>query len=133
MSHKLSKITISIALIAVFGLFNVGVPIVKYLCPMMSMENPTCDLSTSTSDAALAFSAQTPSCCAKYIVAERNTTPFLSIEKYSVPQLEVLMPATVASISTIEFQSSLIFTTDFSPPLSHSGEPLFLLNSSFLI
>lgn len=133
MSHKLPKITVSIALIAVFALFNVGVPIVKYLCPMMSMENPTCDMSTSPYDGAIAYSTPTPNCCAKYIIAERNTTPYVSIQKYNAPVVEALALAVIAAPAISDLQSSSILAANLSPPHARSSEPLFLLNSSFLI
>ncbi len=133
MSHKLPKISVSIALIAVFALFNVGVPVVKYLCPMMSMENPACDMSTSQKDGAIAYAMPTPDCCAKYIIAERNTTPYLSIEKYNAPSVEALALAVIITPAISDFQSSSILAANLSPPHSRSSEPLFLLNSSLLI
>ncbi|MBI3587510.1 MAG: hypothetical protein HY088_10305 [Ignavibacteriales bacterium] len=74
-----------------------------------------------------------PNCCAKYIIAERNTTPYLSIEKYNTPSLEALTFAVVTTSPASELQSSFIFAANLSPPHAYSSEPLFLLNSSFLI
>ncbi len=123
-------ILLSLILIAVFTLFNVGLPVVNYLCPMMSSANPSCAMMPSSGGQDPAITNTLPSCCAKYIVAERNTTPFLKIQE-APSQLEAvtLVPAFV-SPDPISAARVLLSLRDEAPPPS---APLFILHSSFLI
>ncbi|MEK6566349.1 MAG: hypothetical protein AABZ41_06550 [Bacteroidota bacterium] len=126
--NKTAKIVFSSLLVLLFSFFSVGVPVVQYLCPMMSAENPSCDMSPASNPGQLTISTETPSCCAKKLGAERNTTPFLKVDKVqtfsfdvisSTPVIEpVLQPTSIGSIN---------------PSLYHPSSPLFLLNSVFLI
>lgn len=134
MNHRI-RIFFSVLLIAVFSLFNVGLPVVQYLCPMMSAENPTCAMMPSDASgiplyAGTAITNVIPSCCSKYIIAERNTTPFLKIQD------------AVSHADGVVFISSFVpadlATTDQSFGSPNSGSvsppsPLFILHSSLLI
>jgi hypothetical protein len=128
--HKAVKILGSVTLIAAFGVFNIGVPVAFYLCPMMNSEPSACPISDQTPVDGPAFLNQLPGCCAKVIVAERNATPFV----VKAQQLQQEKMSFLAVLST-ELQKPTTVTLDRyaveSPPLSNS--PLFLLNSVLLI
>lgn len=120
-------------LIAVFALSNIGLPIVMYLCPMMEQTlNSRCCTLPKQSES-LAFVNQTGSCCQQYIVAERNTTPFLSVDKYQTPHTELLALVGVVASSTQDFAIISLPLSALSPPQPHADTPLFILHSAFLI
>ena len=128
-----TKIVSAVFLLVAFTLFNVGVPVVYYLCPMMSIEMPYCDMSPQKADGDAAIAGQTPACCSKVVVAERNTTPFVQLHSphsldFKSIVVEFLIPA---SLTTSAVFASAIFD-DGSPPQATSP-PLFLLNAALLI
>jgi hypothetical protein len=125
---KTAKIVFSSLLILLFSFFSVGVPVVQYLCPMMSAENPICDMSSASSPGQLTISTETPACCAKKLGAERNTTPFLKVEKAQTISFDVisLTPVIEPVLQPVSMGSII-------PSLHQSAAPLFLLNSVFLI
>lgn len=132
MKIKTSYKVITASLILVFGTFNVGIPIVKYLCPFMSSKNPVCPMAAEHTDA-LAFTFEKPSCCSSYIIAERSTTPYLHVEKFKTPSTEVAHHYIATDIIAIQaYSSNHIVPANTSPP---PGEdiPLFVLNSTLLI
>ncbi len=132
MKIKASYKTITAFLILVFGTFNVGIPIVKYLCPLMNSEKPVCEMISEHSDSP-AIAHEKPSCCTSYIVAERNTTPYLSVEKFKAPSNELV--SHYISSDFIAFQSfstNQIVPANTSPPPAEDI-PLFVLNSTLLI
>lgn len=127
--NKTTKIVFSYVLVLVFGFFSVGVPVVQYLCPMMSIENPTCDMSPTASTAGMTFSSQTPDCCAKQLGADRNTTPFLKVEKLQTVSLD-FSTAHVAIVEPV-FSEPSVFSSTAVPPYSSSS--LFDLHAALLI
>jgi len=84
MNHRILNIFISSGLILVFTTFNVGIPIVTYLCPMMSVENPHCEIRPPVTHDVLSITSNIPDCCSSHIIAERNTIPYLSIEQFKI-------------------------------------------------
>ena len=130
---KYGRILIASLLIGVFGVFTVGLPIVRYLCPLMNEDASSCPYSPQSKNLGTTFANETPSCCVSYIVAERSTTPYTSVEKYSSQPLQSLSVATLDIVSLFNPAYSVApsFSSTTSPPLA--GEPLYLLNNSFLI
>ncbi len=124
------RITLSVVLLAAFALFNVGVPVVQYLCPMMSSDNPMCTMMPSGDSQQAAFTNVIPSCCSKYIVAERNTTPFLKIQDAASHADGVVLTPSLDLVEAIASHQPFAspHTGAFSPP-----SPLFILHSSLLI
>ncbi|HAL57036.1 MAG TPA: hypothetical protein DCP63_11330 [Bacteroidetes bacterium] len=133
MSRSTRKISTSLLLVAVFTLFNIGLPVVMYVCPMMEMNGPCCQSPTDGGAVSHVFSNQGGDCCASYIIAERNTNPFLSVNSYQAPHPEIMsfIGAPVAAEVFLGF-SSVAFG-DRSPPEPSTTAPLFLLNSALLI
>jgi hypothetical protein len=82
MLSRMLNILISFLMVLVFTTFNVGIPVVAYVCPMMSVNNPHCDMMPPATHGALSYTSEIPNCCAGHVVAERNTTPYLSTEHY---------------------------------------------------
>jgi len=128
------RIFSSVVLLAAFSVFNVGMPVVQYLCPMMSSENPTCAMMLSDGGllpayAGTAITNVIPSCCSKYIVAERNTTPFLKIQDAVSHADGVVLTSSFVSVDATTSGQHFISPIDAaaSPP------PLFILHSSLLI
>ncbi|HEX9614997.1 MAG TPA: hypothetical protein VGA55_05805 [Bacteroidota bacterium] len=128
MSSRFS-IPVSLILLAAFLVFNVGMPVYFYLCPMMSDESPMCDVFPAQSSAKLSLTTITPDCCAKVFVADRKTTPFLKAADENLQNTEVsIVPARVPDIleATGDF-AEVTHAPALSPP------PLYLLNSTLLI
>jgi hypothetical protein len=131
--RKSVRILIASLLIAVFGVFTVGLPIVRYLCPMMNEDMMSCPYTPQSKSLGASITNETPSCCTSYIVAERNTTPYTSVEKYAHQQLQVQDFTAPVGIVSDHFSIPVIvpFGTTTSPPPER--EPLYVLNSSLLI
>jgi hypothetical protein len=123
-------------MILVFTTFNAGIPVVISLCPMMSVENPHCEMIPQATQGALSFTSEIPDCCTSHVVAERNTTPYLSIEQFKVSHLLPLdQVAHVANDTYLtRGQSSLteVLCVSPSPPFSENVS-LSILNSTLLI
>ncbi|MCI0553213.1 MAG: hypothetical protein L0287_19875 [Anaerolineae bacterium] len=119
----------AIALVAVFGLSNIGLPIVMYLCPMMQDDPSECQTECENPSQTLAIVNQSGTCCNSYIVAERNTTPFVKTEKSSPAISVALLPMTLELSDNSSFAVQNV-PCSVSPQAS---PPIFLLNSSFLI
>lgn len=130
---KFSRILIASLLILVFGVFTVGLPVVRYLCPLMNEDLLSCPYSPQSKSLGATITNETPSCCASYIVAERNTTLYTSVEKYVHQQLQVQDLTAPVGIVSDHFSIPVIvpFGTTTSPPPDR--EPLYVLNSSLLI
>jgi hypothetical protein len=132
MKTKKSSVAVTAFLILVFGTFNVGIPIVKYLCPFMNSENPICPMMAEHSSGP-AFTYETPSCCASYVIAERNTTPYLHAEKYNAPSTEIATISMAMDFVGLQsYSSNHIIPANTSPPPGENT-PLFVLNSTLLI
>ncbi|HEY6951830.1 MAG TPA: hypothetical protein VI758_05450 [Bacteroidota bacterium] len=128
---RLSRTLTASLLIATFGVFSVGLPIVKYLCPMMSDENPVCAMMHHSNDKSTSLTDQSPSCCGSYIVAERNTTPYHQTANYNAPDLQ---PAGIVSVLGNAIPDNGVpqnFAFSFSPP--PEAVPLYVVNSTLLI
>lgn len=127
--NRRTTILLSSILIAAFMLFNVGVPVVHYLCPLMSSDNPVCPMGPLSTSNSPSLTNPLPSCCAKYIVAERNTNPFVKIQhdlSYEIATISAAAP----SLEVPERQpvSQFLVQPSHSPPAD-----LFVLHSTFLI
>ncbi len=131
--RKSIRIFTASSLIAVFGLFTVGLPVVRYLCPMMNDEESSCPYTMQTKNPGTGYANETPSCCVSYIVAERSTTPYTSVEKYSAQPLHVQSFAVVDCVTGFGAISATRVgcVSDDSPPPAR--EPIFILNNSILI
>lgn len=127
--RKASKTVGAVTLIVAFGLFNIGLPVVMYLCPMMSGENPVCEMSDSPSAGVPSIARQASDCCGKYLVAERNTAPF--VKSHQVDQEKIAVSASLTEELRQNF-FSVQHSTSVDSPHPHTL-PLFLLNSTLLI
>ena len=122
--------TISAAvLICAFGFFNVGLPIVVYLCPMMQAAPAECRTFCESSSESVALVNQNASCCNSYIVAERNTTPFVKTDKHN-PSLAVVVTSQYVELSNIDVT---IIGNLPAELYASKSPPIYLLNSAFLI
>ena len=130
------NIVASLLLLAAFSTFNVGIPLVTYLCPMMSMENPCCEMGPQTNNEVLSFTSEVPDCCTSHVIAERNTTPYLSVEQLRVSHLLPLYQvAHISNDAYIVDGQSLLTGVSFvtpSPPFSEKVS-LSIFNSTLLI
>jgi hypothetical protein len=136
MRSSKTNIVISSLMILVFTAFNVGTPIVTYLCPMMSMENPHCEMMPPATHGVLSFTSEMPDCCTSHIVAERNTTPYLSVEQFKISHLVPLDQVALAANDTYlahgQSSSTEVLCISASPPFRETVS-LSLLNSTLLI
>jgi hypothetical protein len=126
-----SNIVVAYALAGLFTLFNVGLPIVLFVCPMMS-DGQVCTCNTDKS-AGLTISYEGSNCCSHTVVAERNTIPFLSASQYHSPTAEVILVlSTDFTPTSADAQPQLAaFTANTGPPVSTN--PIYILSSSLLI
>jgi hypothetical protein len=123
-------------MILVFTTFNAGIPIVTSLCPMMNDDTYHCEMMPPTTNGALSFTSDVPDCCTSHIVAERNTTPYLSVEQFKVSHLLPLDQVALAANDTyLALGQSLLTEVPCispSPPFSENVS-LSILNSTLLI
>ena len=125
---------IALALAVVFGVFNIGIPVIIASCSMPEMMRgsscPMCDDQESPSTAAVT-TAQSTACCTTTIIAERNTNEFVQVKagfQESVSQ-QAFMPSSFAVISNL---SSVVAISQVSPsPPTVVDIPIF--TSSLLI
>lgn len=117
-----------------FCLFNVGLPVIVYSCPMVKQVNgSTCMMCADQLHSnTITFSKTTDrSCCATVIAAARNTTEFLQVKStvsdLSFSHLIVIQPVTL-QIPKVSFNAITLF---YSPPLCSEDIPLQI--SSLLI
>lgn len=129
---RILKITTAGSLLFAFTLFNVGMPVVIYLCPLMSAESPVCDLSPAKATDRPSVTNQVPACCAKIIVAERKTTPFVEVHGEFRGNLQTVVLEVIPVSNEIPSPASIFaLISDSGSP--GPPQPLFLLNSSLLI
>ncbi len=127
------RISVASLLLAVFGVFTVGLPIVRYLCPMMNEDSFACPYSPQSGTKGVTVTNELPSCCASYIVAERNQTPYTSVQNDHAQPLQILTIAAVDDVIGLSQCSpvAVSFSSNVSPPIN--GEPLYILPNSLLI
>jgi hypothetical protein len=132
MHHRRFNIFVAAALATLFTVFNVGLPIVAYVCPMMASNRCTCACSPQSIEGPVITYVQM-SCCNGSILAERNTVPFLDVVKYEPPHSEVMLVLSSSNhlAESISQHSFLPAGTDTGPPPTDT--PLYLLSSSLLI
>jgi hypothetical protein len=132
MRHRRLNIFIGSFLAGLFFVFNVGLPIVLFVCPMMADAQCPCSCSQPTSDGP-SYTYLHSSCCNTSVLAERNTIPFLGSQKYEPPHSEVILQLAVRYQCTSELPDDSGFMTvpDLGPP--GPDIPRYLLSSSFLI
>lgn len=121
----------ALTLIAVTLLFHAGVPVTVYLCPMMSSDSPTCEMSVPSFGNTPSITKQTPSCCSKYIIAESNSIPYLKSENTPGVDLAVAICLIDQNPDPRDGWSAPVLLQDAGPP--RSSPPLYILSSSFLI
>jgi hypothetical protein len=132
MLHSRKNIIFAAAFAAIFLVFNVGLPIALYVCPMMADQQCKCTCS-QTSEAGPSITYVHTPCCTSSLVADRNTVPFLESQTFDAAQYEsapLLMPCDFLS-SRFPLQPSLALNTDTGPP--PSDVPRYILSSSLLI
>jgi hypothetical protein len=131
-----ANILISSLMILVFTTFNVGIPVMLSLCPMMNDDANHCEMMPPATHGVLSFTSEIPDCCTSHIIAERNTIPYLSIEQYKVSHLLPLdQIAYVANDTYFVHGQSLLTEVQWislSPPFSENVS-LSILNSTLLI
>jgi hypothetical protein len=135
MVHRNLDIFISSLMILVLTVFNAGVPIAACFCPMMNDPRSSCGMIPPVR-AGLSLTSEIPDCCSSRIIAERNTTPYISIEQFKVSHLLPLDQAVhmTGSIHFVDglFGSAKVSCIFPSPPFKENIS-LSILNSTFLI
>jgi hypothetical protein len=125
---------IAVTLAAVFGVFNIGIPVVLASCPMAKLGNaPTCFMcNEGEGNAGVQLKThQDRSCCATVIAAEKNATEFLQSSHNVVAGVELtaLLPAEISLTTTVHNAQFVIgHPRSPSPP-----DDLPILYSSLLI
>jgi hypothetical protein len=127
---------VAVALVVVFGVFNIGIPLVIATCSMPEMMRgsscPMCDDKDVLSG--LRFTtAQNAVCCTRAIIAERNTIEFEQsrINLLDVSKMLLGVSNTAAlSISSLSPPVSVVYQITSSPP-AVIDIPIFI--SSLLI
>ena len=131
--RRRTTLFVASVLAGLFTIFNVGLPIVYYVCPMMKDGASACDCLTQKNNGS-AFKYQRNECCNPHVLAERNTTPFLAVDKYKSPASATAAISSDVVTVSIDFSQSLHSSIEFpetGPPFQ--GRPSYLLSSSLLI
>ncbi len=131
MSKRLNIFT-SIALVLSMSLFNIGIPIVLYLCPMVETRSTCCQGPVENEDATHALSRQMHSCCDLIVGAERNTTPY-RLTPVSQDYAFKLLAFLNTGASTEQERYGLHHVRAIDAQQDLIRLPLYVLNSSFLI
>lgn len=122
---------ISLLLLAALALFNVGVPVYMYLCPMMDSDTPVCAMAPAEANGP-SLTSVTPDCCAKYLVAERKTTPFVKTDVHQPADARHLVM--VADLAEPTLPGSIVaIGLPGTSAHSVSSPPLQILHSTFLL
>jgi hypothetical protein len=103
---------------------------------MMSVEHPYCEMMPPAAYGMLSFTSEIPDCCTSHIIAERNTTPYLSVEQFKVsPLLQLDLIAHGANDAYLVYRQPLLTEVlCISPsPLFSENASLSVLNSTLLI
>jgi hypothetical protein len=126
-----TNIFVAHTLAGLFTVFNVGLPIVLFVCPMMN-DRQACDCHSVLNDQ-IVLTYPGGCSCNHTVVAERNTTPFLSATKYQAPGAEVVLVLSATTLPTVESPHAAQFdyTGNTGPPVS--SNPIYLLSSALLI
>jgi hypothetical protein len=125
---------VAAALIAVFGIFNVGIPVVLATCSMGAMMDgqvcPGCHDPFGAEG--MAFStAETVPCCTSRIIAEKTSSEFLQAKLATITfTTDVVVVPPVALFASLGWLRSLAFVT-LAPSPGSEDVPVF--NSSLLI
>ncbi len=130
-----AKLTIatSVLLLGAFSFFNVGLPVYTYLCPMMSSANPMCDMWTPPADGDNSVTNQMAACCAKVLVSDRDTTPFLKAHDAFPGFDKLVFEKGLLDDAASEPHSILTGRLAADIQLAEHSPPIFLLHSSFLL
>ena len=126
-----TNIVVAYTLAGLFTVFNVGLPIVIFVCPMMSSGH-VCECNKARGDG-LTVSYPMGECCSHSVVAERNTTPFLSSAKYQVPTSDVVLALSAMVVPSSNPVHLVHPDNTFNTGPPPAAAPIYLLSSSFLI
>jgi hypothetical protein len=126
-----TNIFVAYTLTGLFTLFNVGLPVVLFVCPMMS-GGQVCECNM-VQHGGLTISYPMGGCCSHAVVAERNTIPFLSSEKYQSPTSEIVFVLSSVELPSIDPAQTVQFANSSNTGPPHAAAPLYLLSSSLLI
>lgn len=86
LTYRPKRQIVALALALVFAVFNVGLPIVIYACPMMQQKAsalPCCGDTASRSGVQIGVSVDR-SCCKTVVAGQRNTTEFLQTKDHQL-------------------------------------------------
>jgi len=122
MKIKRTYRVVTTLVVIVFGVFNIGLPIVVASCPMAEgSQSPVCSACPETSgpDVVRFSSVIDYSCCQTIILADRNTTEFVAAK--TVPSADVRIVACALSEDRFSHSSLLssvsrVATSGPSPP-----------------
>ncbi len=132
MNRRALHTTTIALLVSVFVCFNIGIPMVKYLCPLMSDDQPVCPMSMHRTSDGPVILPPSADCCGQYVIAERNTTPYVSQQTHQMVALDAVQmlvpPATTPVASGLAHSFVVISSVSTT-----ADPPLFLLHSSLLI
>ena len=123
--------TVTFTLLALFLVFNVGLPIVLASCPMMQEKHTTSTCCEQKNDRFQAIkSSKDYSCCKTVIAAERNTTEFVQGKDCLVHvDYSLITLLHLTSLSKDFSQLLLTSVCNTSPP----SEDIPIFTSSLLI
>src|SRR5690348_9472323 len=90
-TYRCNNRIVALGLALVFAVFNVGLPIIIYACPMMQRYSgslPCCADTFSPSGSQIGVSVDR-SCCKTVIASQRNTTEFLQAKDHPLQSHQV--------------------------------------------
>ena len=136
MLKRIFNIAVVSVVALVLTVFYVGIPIKTYLCPMMEMDDTSCEMTPQQTDGGLSYDAPLPDCCVGHVIAEGNTTPYISVEQFKTAHLVSLDHLTLITNGIVPAfgQTFLkeVACNSPSPPFKENIS-LSILHSTFLI
>jgi hypothetical protein len=131
--------TVSILLIGMFSVFNIGLPIALHYCKMMkTVSSNSCGMCSTDKkeNKDIQISKTQSSCCKTILGVERNRTEFLQSQQNDVSKFQhSIIPFALGGLYStlsidLQYNSKIFFSDIHSPPLI---EDIPIFTSSLLI
>ncbi len=126
------KIT-ALILASIFAVFNIGVPIVLYACPMMNQTPYTssCCVDQQSQQGVNLRASMDRSCCKTVYAAERNTTQF--VQGKDISNILHYSTAPILQCNIFLVLQLVIITHKLNSPSPPLADDIPVFNSSLLI
>ena len=120
-----------LALAAVFGMFNIGIPIIVASCPLAAtMQGNRCSLCSDVHEPGTVSlsSERNTSCCVTVFAAERNTNEFVQVTHVAASPNTLMHVLPATHVPTAGLSSLAAFLRASTAPLFLPDIPLLTSN-----